>query len=182
MALECADLSCSLYPSTIPKGLRLAAPGCEERATLGPTPKHPPTPKGLRPCPLFRSHGAATLSGLYSLSRFPQGSSFLATLGFVSESLWDSAVPSTSGDACKEQDLSALSSPGDLSPGNGECHLWLPRAHSKIAAGTAPPYVVGYEVLKRSPSRVTRCWRSTATSRLPKAVTSHRTPNRPYPY
>ena len=52
--------------------------------------KHPQPQPGLRPSPLFSSHSAATPSGLYSLFHFPQGSSFLATLGFMSESLWDS--------------------------------------------------------------------------------------------
>src|SRR6266704_5874987 len=33
---------------------------------------------------------ATTLSGLSSIRRISQGSSFLATLGFVAESLWDS--------------------------------------------------------------------------------------------
>src|SRR5882762_2857909 len=49
-----------------------------------------PTPTGLRLFPLFRRQVAATLSGLYSSWAFPQGSSFLATLGFEAESLWDS--------------------------------------------------------------------------------------------
>jgi len=52
---------------------------------------------------LFPSSGAATHSGLDASSSFPQGSSFLATLGFVPESLWDSAFLWTSADPCKEQ-------------------------------------------------------------------------------
>src|SRR2546429_4608335 len=69
---------------SIPTGLRLPAQGCEERATLGTPLRASTTPKGLRPSPFSPSHGVATLSGLYSLSRGPQGSSSLATLGFVS--------------------------------------------------------------------------------------------------
>src|SRR6266404_1562576 len=74
----------------IPPGLRLPAQGCEERATLGTCRQASTTPTGLRPFPLFSSHDAATASGFHSFSRFPQGSSFPVTLGFVSESLWDS--------------------------------------------------------------------------------------------
>src|SRR5947207_4527480 len=91
--LECgdsSDSSCSLYGFPIPTGLRLPAQGCEERATLGKPAKHPQPQRGCGPCPFFSSQDAATLSGLYSLCYFSQGSSFLATLGFGSESLWDS--------------------------------------------------------------------------------------------
>ncbi|SRR5258708_5709285 len=89
--------------SAIPTGLCLPAQGCEERATLGTARKCPATPTGLRPCPLFSSQGAATLSGLNSSSTFPQGSSFLATQGFVSESLWDSALLRMSANPSNER-------------------------------------------------------------------------------
>jgi hypothetical protein len=58
---------------TIPKGLRPPAQGCEERATLGNHRENFATPLGL------------------CVSRtVTQGSSCLATLGFGSESRWDS--------------------------------------------------------------------------------------------
>src|SRR5258708_14500399 len=45
---------------------------------------------------LFPLSSATTLSGLSTMWRgFSQGSSFLATLGFVAESLWDSALGAT---------------------------------------------------------------------------------------
>src|SRR5258708_30127457 len=100
------DDSRSLHGFPIPTGLCLSAQGCEERATLGTPAQASPTPTGLRPCPLFSSRSAATLSGLYSLCRFPQGSSFLATLGFVSESLWDSPSFWMPADLYKERDKS----------------------------------------------------------------------------
>src|SRR5437899_13095310 len=75
--------------SAIPKGLRNKAQGCEERPTLGVG------PNGVQ---LQRGCGRAEWSlprrnpfRVVSDSRtFSQGSSFLATLGFVAESLWDS--------------------------------------------------------------------------------------------
>src|SRR5204862_2153217 len=45
---------------------------------------------------VFPWSSATTLSGLSLMSgAFSQGSSFLATLGFVAESLWDSALGAT---------------------------------------------------------------------------------------
>src|SRR2546423_3754473 len=85
--LECGSHLCSEHRSAIPTGLWPPAQGCEERATLGTPRQRSTTPTGLRRHWVFPSHGAATLSGLYSSSSFPQGSSLLATLGFVPESL-----------------------------------------------------------------------------------------------
>ena len=48
------------------------------------------------------------------MSRFPQGSSCLATLGWRLESLWDSGVLRTQpADACKEQGADALHAMGE---------------------------------------------------------------------
>ncbi len=92
-APECARSGCTLHAIPIPKGLRPPAQGCEERATLGKGSTEAPTLKGL-----WQAHagsdvgrdGITTLSGLNSRRRLTQGSSFLATLGFGAESLWDS--------------------------------------------------------------------------------------------
>src|SRR4051812_38749775 len=77
--------------SSIPKGLRNKAQGCEERATLG---KVTDDSQPQRGCGMasFTQSSATTLSGLSTMSAFSQGSSSLATLGFVAESLWDSAL------------------------------------------------------------------------------------------
>src|SRR2546430_511740 len=73
--------------SPIPTGLRNKAQGCEERATLGQSSMSSSTPMGLRhiavPQPQPRW-------GCADSGRLTQGSSFLATLGFGPESLWDS--------------------------------------------------------------------------------------------
>src|SRR6266571_4850346 len=86
---------CSLPASSIPKGLRNKAQGCEERATLGKVTDGSQPQRGCGKV-LFPLSSATTLSGLSPMwSAFSQGSSFLATLGFVAESLWDSAVDAT---------------------------------------------------------------------------------------
>src|SRR6058998_3175532 len=74
--------------AAIPTGLCPPAQGCEERATLGGTP-NVPNPIGVasRWC-----RGAAGPLGLLMRHAFSQGSSFLATLGFGSESRWDSIL------------------------------------------------------------------------------------------
>src|SRR2546426_3633274 len=90
---ECARSRCSLHAIPIPRGLRPPAQGCEERATLGQGSTDAPTLKGLWQAHAgsdVRKHGATTLSGLNSRRHLTQGSSFLATLGFGPESLWDS--------------------------------------------------------------------------------------------
>ena len=45
--------------------------------------------------PHAEKNSAVTLSGFVKLRSFTQGSSFLATLGFVTESLWDSSFLET---------------------------------------------------------------------------------------
>src|SRR6266446_3344396 len=86
---------CSLLASSIPKGLCNSAQGCEERATLGKATDDSQPQRGCGMV-LFPWSSATTLSGLSPMWRtFSQGSSFLATLGFVAESLWDSALGAT---------------------------------------------------------------------------------------
>src|SRR5204862_3000142 len=83
---------CSLPRMFNPKGLRNKAQGCEERATLGKVTDDSQPQRGCGMV-LFPWSPATTLSGLSAMWRaFSQGSSFLATLGFVAESLWDSAL------------------------------------------------------------------------------------------
>src|SRR5437762_14332187 len=78
--------------SSIPKGLRNKAQGCEERATLGKATDDSQPQRGCGMV-LFPWSSATTLSGLSVMWRASsQGSSFLATLGFVAESLLDSAL------------------------------------------------------------------------------------------
>ena len=72
----------------IPKGLRPKAQGCEERATLGNRLAKQQPQRGCDPRCTFTK--AETPLGFYLSDPLPQGSSFLATLGFVAESRWDS--------------------------------------------------------------------------------------------
>src|SRR6266436_5695953 len=84
------------YPvSSIPKGLRNKAQGCEERATLGKVTDDSQPQRGCGMV-LFPLSSATTLSGLSLLWRaFSQGSSFprlrgtparrVATVGFVAQ-------------------------------------------------------------------------------------------------
>src|SRR2546427_9010278 len=75
--------------SAIPKGLCPPAQGCEERATLGEWPAGCFNPNGV----VSRfNRGAATPLGLFPFAAMSQGSSFLATLRFMAESLWDSPL------------------------------------------------------------------------------------------
>ena len=93
--------ACSLYailPVRIPTGFRRKAQGCEARATLGKSGNAGSTPTGLRLWPIAE---AQPLWGWFRLVRFTQGSSFLATLGWRTQSSWDWRPPST--DSCKEQ-------------------------------------------------------------------------------
>ena len=78
----------------IPTGFGHKAQGCEERATLGNRPRTFTTPTGLR-------HPATRTTpqprwGCGHFSKSTQGSSFLATLGLVTQSRWDcsAAAPS----------------------------------------------------------------------------------------
>jgi len=92
---ECALHLIRIFKTTggrrIPKGFRLEAQGCEERATLGLRWGGWSNPERVPPA--FRLSGlrnsAATLSGLEFLGAVTQGSSFLATLGWRTQSLWD---------------------------------------------------------------------------------------------
>ena len=90
-ALECGGLTFAFptsRPSSIPKGLRPPAQGCRVReATLGGPAKIVINPNGVASRLAIK---AATPLGLFSVESFSQGSSFLATLGWRSESLWDS--------------------------------------------------------------------------------------------
>jgi len=70
----------------IPKGLCPSAQGCEERATLGNRADSTQPHRGFGPL----ATPDATPLGLITRWLQPQGSSLLATLGFASESRWDS--------------------------------------------------------------------------------------------
>src|SRR6266853_872551 len=74
----------------IPKGFRNKAQGCEKRATLGLCVPIDNNPERVA----AHGNGNATRAqprwGCETPATFTQGSSSLATLGFVAESLWDS--------------------------------------------------------------------------------------------
>jgi len=79
---------------SIPKGLRPPAQGCEARATLGMR-SNITTPTGLRQFWIdlnvqARRSGRNPCQGCACFHILTQGSSFLATLGLVAESRWDS--------------------------------------------------------------------------------------------
>jgi hypothetical protein len=79
----------------IPTGSRPKAQGCEERATLGYRPTNTPNRNAVAALPLSSaSHGICHNSfGVDNdLILFTQGSSCVATLGFMPESRWDSLV------------------------------------------------------------------------------------------
>jgi hypothetical protein len=74
--------------STTPTALRPPAQGWREATTLGQRSHEFTTPTGLR---LFRSPNGRNPVGVENiLTSYSQGSSFLATLGWRTESLWDS--------------------------------------------------------------------------------------------
>ena len=77
---------------SIPKGFRHKAQGCEGRATLGLPRRDRPTPTGLG---RLLSHEDATPLELKVCSALSQGSSFLATLGWRTQSLRDSQTNKT---------------------------------------------------------------------------------------
>src|SRR5258707_1343726 len=83
----------------IPKGFRNKAQGCEERATLGSCVRSITTLKAERVA--ANGNGSTTMPqprwGCDTPANFTQGSSSLATLGFVAESLWDSFQPISAG-------------------------------------------------------------------------------------
>lgn len=71
--------------------LRRKAQGCEERATLGSQSIISSTPTGLRLVgPPAREGVTQPRWGWDQIALSTQGSSFLATLGFETESRWDS--------------------------------------------------------------------------------------------
>jgi hypothetical protein len=71
--------------------LRNKAQGCEGRATLGPSSIISSTPSGLRPFTTATREGVTQPRwGWDQITLLTQGSSFLATLGFGTESRWDS--------------------------------------------------------------------------------------------
>src|SRR5258708_2963809 len=73
--------------SAIPKGLSPPRQGCEERGTLD---CHAPHAQPQRGCAMGHTSKALPFQGRGSPGAFSQGGSFLATLGFVPESRWDS--------------------------------------------------------------------------------------------
>ena len=80
---------------TIPKGLRPPAQGCEKRATLGHRPiKHQPQRGCGNYVYVWRSFdvGHNPVGDGDFIPTFSQGSSFLATLSFGTESRWDSLI------------------------------------------------------------------------------------------
>jgi len=91
-----ADEDCFLHAFSIPKGLHppraqrlrgTSYPGCNGDVDANPE-------KGCGHRSWFvEQASAATLSGFRPHRDYSQGSSFLATLGFVAESLWDSSAP-----------------------------------------------------------------------------------------
>ena len=78
--------------ASIPRGLCPPAQGCEERATLGNVCLESQPRRG---CDSPRCR-AATLLAWSDNFRSTQGGSFLATLGFGLESLWDSRMATDS--------------------------------------------------------------------------------------
>jgi hypothetical protein len=80
----------------IPKGLRPPAQGCEERATLGQRNKYHQPQRGCAGFPGRSNHQRDSVEDTTHFgvdvksTSVTQGSSFLATLGFGAESLWDS--------------------------------------------------------------------------------------------
>jgi hypothetical protein len=72
----------------IPKGLCPPAQGCEGRATLGRCPEIS-QPRWGCAAAVPTDHNPDGVAGVWRW--FSQGSSFLATLGFAAESLWDSS-------------------------------------------------------------------------------------------
>src|SRR5438093_10680357 len=71
----------------IPTGFWNKAQGCEERATLGRLWEIPPTATGLRHVTFV--HGRNPVGVVVGRGMVTQGSSFLATLGWRTQSLWD---------------------------------------------------------------------------------------------
>ena len=96
---------CTLDGSSIPRGLSPPAQGCEGRATLGNRAKENQPCKGCGAVSLYAGmkgwHNPVRVD--ITRPRQTQGSSSLATLGFVAESLRDSLSATSAGDAFKAQ-------------------------------------------------------------------------------
>src|ERR1051326_1986261 len=76
----------------IPEGFRRPAQGCEERATLGQSFGKAHNPQGV--APRFVDTGHNPFRVAHPCAPYSQGSSFLATLGWRTQSLWDWDVAS----------------------------------------------------------------------------------------
>ena len=72
----------------IPKGFCLKAQGCEERATLGKAVREIGNPNGVVGSVRGES-GRNPVGVVMVCAMFPKGSSFLATLGWRTQSFWD---------------------------------------------------------------------------------------------
>ena len=84
----------------IPTGFRPKAQGCEQRATLGNRRHDIHNPNGVvaisyASFPRRRCRNPVGVGGFFSM--FTQGSSFLATLGFGTQSLWDCQTSNPNG-------------------------------------------------------------------------------------
>jgi hypothetical protein len=82
-------------PARIPTGFRPKAQGCEERATLGCRPQKIPNRNAVVALPYSSAARVICLNPVGvsdDLISFTQGSSYVATLGYMPESLWDSPM------------------------------------------------------------------------------------------
>src|SRR5258708_16344960 len=94
--------NCCFGQRRIPKGFCPPAQGCEQRATLGKNRANLDNPIGfVTVFVVFQGQNPVGVAD--SFLAFTQGSSLLATLGFVAESLWDSRSPDRFRIACKVQ-------------------------------------------------------------------------------
>src|SRR6266511_4725115 len=93
--VECGSLALNVTHNSIergsanPKGIPPQSPGLARSAYPGNATSQVTTPKGLRPGSERSIRNPFEVGTCFASN--PQGSSFLATLGFVSESRWDSA-------------------------------------------------------------------------------------------
>src|SRR6266581_3781093 len=89
-----ASLLCSLPGSSIPKGLRPPAQGCESASYPGNASKCLNNPNGVAAGSLVWSHPVwpQPLWGCFTPHVCPRVARKLANLGFEPESLWDSAL------------------------------------------------------------------------------------------
>jgi hypothetical protein len=84
----------------IPTGFRPKAQGCEERATLGHSPAGITNRNAVAALPFSSAargigHNPVGVGG--DSIPFTQGSSYVATLGYMPESLWDSPMAAIMG-------------------------------------------------------------------------------------